>query len=166
MNRIAILVAALLLVTAGLLAGAPPQPTPQTGPALPPRPPGGLAPVPTGYDVAVVWFSSTGPQGTPHDNAPVVVIENKGTRAVDRHLALEISANGQMTARTGMHVLLQPGQRQTWTGGPTDRGLYPWGTVAQAKIDAGNELREDNETNNTFSRTLQKVFPGHEFHRP
>jgi hypothetical protein len=166
MSRIAIAGLALLLVTAGLLAAAPPQPTPQTGQTLPPRPPGVVVPAPTGYDLAVVWFSSTGPQGSPHDNAPVVVIENKGSRAVDRHLSLEIFANGQMTAGHGLQVQLQPGQRQTWTGGPTDRGLYPWGTVAQAKIDARNELREDNEENNTFSRTLQPVRPGHPFHRP
>ena len=164
MKRSALLASALLLVTAGLLAAAPPQPTPQTGQTLPPRPPG--VPVPTGYDLAVVGFSSTGPQGTPHDNAPVVVIENKGSRLVDRHLALEISANGQMVTVTGLQVQLQPGQRQTWTGGATERGLFPWGTVAQPKIDARDELREDDETTNTFSRTLRQLPAGLPSHRP
>ena len=155
MDRSALVATVLFLAAAGLLLAAPPQPTPQAGQPLPPRPPG--VPAPLGYDLAVVGFSSTGPQGTPHDNAPVVVIENKGSRLVDRHLALEISANGQMVTVTGLQVQLQPGQRQTWTGGATERGLFPWGTVARAKVDARDELREDDEVNNTFSRTLQPV---------
>lgn len=92
MNRIDGAAAALFLVSAGLLTAAPPQPTPPTGQTQP-RPPGAVVPAPTGYDLAVVWFSSTGPQGVPCANTPAVVIENKGSRAIDQLLAPEVSAS-------------------------------------------------------------------------
>ncbi len=120
-----------------------------------------IAPPPTGYDVAIVGLSSTGPEGDPR-NALVVILENKGTQPLNHELHLQATANGQPTMLRSIHVRILPGARQRWTNDRAyEANIYPWGTVVWAKIDAQRDLREDNEQNNELSRTLKKLSMPH-----
>lgn len=155
-----------LTVFAALVAGAVAADDPAKQPLDPKRPtvakpPTGqatvVAPEPTGYDVAIVALSSTGPEGNPA-NALKVTFENQGTMSLYHDLKLEIRANGQVVSTPTLHLMIPPGGSWTWTNMVvSESNLFPWGTEAWAKIDTQNVLREDNETNNTLSRRLDKM---------
>ncbi|MCB1009991.1 MAG: hypothetical protein KDB94_13990 [Acidobacteria bacterium] len=135
------------------------QPKDAKRPALA-TPPAGqatvVAPAATGYDIAIVALSSTGPEGSPPE-ALKVTFENKGTQPLDHDLFLQAKIAGQPAMLRSIHIRLQPGARQVWTNGyPAEAHLYPWGTDVWAKIDAQGTLREDDERNNEMSKVLQK----------
>jgi len=135
---VALLVASLLL--AGLPEAAPPTPGPEGQP--------------TGFDIAVVGIGTTGPNGEPHDNTAVFTFQNTGARPLNRRLSFTYKSNGQAILFSSIQFSLQPGQRHVWTGGATDRGFAPYGATLEVTVDYQDELREDNEQNNTKSKKL------------
>ena len=115
----------------------------------------------SGYDLAVVELSSAGPEGKYLDsgellrpNAPVVVIENKGSLPVNQGIDMDLWYNEMFAGSELVHVRLLPGQRQTWSGGPETQGLFPWGTVAKVELDPKDALHDDDRTNNTLTHAL------------
>lgn len=151
---------AAMLATVAAADDPAKQPKDLKRPAMVAPPPGQatvVAPPPTGYDVAIVGLSSTGPEGNPA-NALKVTFENKGTQPLDHDLFLQAKIAGQPAMLRSVHVRLQPGARQVWINeAAAEAHLYPWGTDVWAKIDAQGALREDDERNNEMSKVLQKL---------
>lgn len=123
----------------GTLSAGPPKPKAQKIPVI--------------VDIAVVDISSTGPTGTPH-NAPIITIQNKGTKTINQHLGLLVKQNGQPVYGDGKYISLIPGQKFVWNPRPADAGFAKPGDTIEATIDHDNQLKEDNEENNMLSKQI------------
>jgi hypothetical protein len=111
----------------------------------------------TGHDIAITDVSSTGPSGKPA-NAPVIVLENKGTKSIAGNLSLTIKTNGQLICGCSAAVNLAPGQKTEWKGGAVMENFAKPGDTVEATIDTDNKLIEDNEQNNTM---IKKIATGY-----
>lgn len=103
-----------------------------------------------GMDIAVVQVGTTGDP----EWSPTFTLKNLGTRRIRRSLEMLVKANGGPIATGPLWVDLYPGKTLQWKGGPESCNFARVGDVIEATIDAGNKLAEDNEDNNTLSRTI------------
>lgn len=107
-----------------------------------------------GMDVAVVQIGTTGAP----EWAPTFTLKNQGIRRIMRNLEMVIKSNGGPIASGPQWVDLYPGKTFVWKGGPQLCNFAKVGDVVEVTIDADNKMAEDNEANNTLSRTIALRF--------
>lgn len=130
--------------------------------AAPPQP-GGTAERPvikTGFDLAVTDIRTLGP-GDPCVYCPVVVVKNLGSKPVKGPFLLKYVCNGTVVyGQRSVVIDLAPGASQKIPPHmPLDQNFARYGDNVEAKIDADNQLKEDNELNNTYREKLAPPVP-------
>lgn len=130
---------------------APPQPGLEAAKPTP-------VTIPTGFDLAVVDIQTLGP-GVPCVYCPVIVVKNRGSRAVSGTFQVKYTCNGTVVYPFRDVVLnLAPGATQKIAPHmPLDQNFARYGDTVEAKIDVDNRLKEDNEQNNTFAKKLRRL---------
>lgn len=108
-------------------------------------------PVWLGYDIAVFDIGTTGPP----QYIPVITFQNKGKRMIRQDLAWNYKTNGiQVFSGFTLDVDLAPQQTYIWTGQPTSSNFAKPGDVIEVSVDLNNQLTEDDEVNNTMTKTI------------
>lgn len=130
--------------------------------AAPPQP-GAEAPRPvvkTGFDLAVTNIGTLGP-ADPCVFCPVIFVTNLGSKAVNGPFLLKYVCNGVVVYnQRSVNINLAPGATQKIPPHmPLDQNFARYGDSVEAKIDVDNQLKEDNELNNTYQEKLAPPVP-------
>jgi hypothetical protein len=106
-----------------------------------------------GVDIAVVQIGTT---GNP-EWSPTFTLKNLGTKRIKRNLEMIVKANGGVITLGPIWVDLASTKTLHWEGGPTLCNFAKLGDVIEVTIDSGNQLTEDNESNNTLSKKITLI---------
>ena len=106
-----------------------------------------------GVDIAVVQIGTT---GNP-EWSPTFTLKNLGTKRIKRDLEMIVKANGGVIAVGPLWVDLASTKTLEWKGGPESCNFAKLGDVIEVTIDAGNQLAEDNESNNVLSKKITLI---------